>query len=541
MRTHDSLAAGERGIALVSSILVLTMCAVVVAICLSAAIGERTKSTGTHVARASLFAADAGVRTAQQVMTNTVRARLDSVTAAWSGSGPIITNPNTFFAGMPAAVSCSDPGFDASISVAFQDSAIAMASQTFDYRYVITSNGAASGFGRRSVKSTGVMRVSASRGSFTDYLVYTNQHVTPTGASIWFTSSTRFDGRVHSNGRLRFAYQPQFADLVTSVSSDAAFYNNGDNRNLNDDHNADIDVPVFGGGFNRSAPNIQLPTNAFSQMNASLGLSASNTTQPTNETINTQLGLASSSSAPPAGVYVVQSGGTVTGGLYVQGDLSQCKLSIDGQGRQVYSMVQGAATKTITVDRVANQTLVQTTSGTTSYAGVPRGVMYVKGTISDLRGPDRVNGSVVPGVAEHTKLLIACEQDIVLQRDLTCAQYDTGDNVLGLFSTGGSVRVATTAPNDMSLDAFVMAAGTDGSFKVDQHNEGSPRGDFFLRGGMVTEFYGAFGTFQNDERRSGYGRRFSYDRRGIVPPYFPTTNRFEANDPAARAVTWVEF
>ena len=541
MRTHHLPAAGERGIALVSSILVLTMCAVVVAICLSAAIGERTKSKGTHVARASLFAADAGVRTAQQVMTNTIRARLDSVTAAWSGAGPIITSPGTFFAGMPPTVTCTDPGFGATISVAFLDSTIAAMSQTFDYRYTITSNGQANGFGRRSVKSTGVMRVSASRGSFTDYLVYTNQHLTPSGSAIWFTSSTRFDGRVHTNGRLRFAYQPQFADLVTSVNSQAVYYNNGSNLNLDADRNADIDVPVFDGGFRRNAPNIALPSNAFSQMNAALGLSPTSTTAPTNETINTQLGLAASASAPAAGVYLVQSGGTVTGGLYVQGDLSQCQLSIDGQGRQVYTMVQGGTTKTITVDRAANVTRVLTGSGTTVYTGVPRGVMYVKGAIDDLRGPDRQSGLVVPGVAAHTQLLIASERDIVLQRDLTCADYSTGDNVLGLFSTGGSVRVGLTAPNDMHLDAFVMAAGSDGSFKVDQHDQGSPRGDFWLRGGMVTEFYGAFGTFQNDERRSGYGRRFSYDTRGIVPPYFPTTNRFEPNEPTARVVTWYEY
>jgi len=541
MRTSAHPAAGERGIALVSSVLVILMCSLVLAAFMAKVDSERSKSNGTHVARASLYAADAGVRTAQQVMTNTVRARLDSVTAAWSGSGAIITNPSTFFAGMPSTITNTGPDFNASISIAFESSAISAMSQTFDYRYTITSNGQDGGFGRRSVKSTGTMRVSASRGSFTDYLVYTNQHTTPSGSAIWFTSSTRFDGRVHSNGRLRFAFNPQFADLVTSVSRDAAFYNNGDTRTLDADHNGTLDVPTFGGGFNRGAPDIDLPENAFSQMNAALGLSADITTAPTNTTINAQLGLGVSSSAPANGVYLVNSGGAVTGGLYVQGDLSQCRLSIDANGNQVYTMVQGATTRTITVDRTNHVTKVQTGASLATYAGVPRGVMYVTGAISDLRGPDRVSGAVVPALARDTKLLIASERDMVIQRDITCSDYASGTNVLGLFSTSGSVRVGTSAPDNMHLDAFVMAAASDGAFTVDQYNEGSPRGDFHLRGGMVTEFYGAFGTFNGDARRSGYGRQFNYDARGVVPPYFPTTNRFEGNAPSARTVTWVEL
>ncbi len=541
MRTNHHTAAGERGIALVSSVLVILMCSLLMAAFMSKVTSERNKSSNVQVSRVSLYAADAGVRTAQQVMNNAVQARLDSVTAAWSGSGAIITDPGNFFSGMPTTITNTGPDFNASISVAFQGSAISPMTQTFDYRYTITSNGTGGGFGRRSVQSTGVMRVSASRGSFTDYLVYTNQHTTPSGSAIWFTSSTRFDGRVHSNGRLRFAFQPQFADLVTSVSRDAAYYNNGDTRTLDADNNGTLDVPVFGGGFNRGAPDIALPENAFSQMNAALGLSPEATSAPSNSTINTQLGLGSASTAAPDGIYLVNAAGAVTGGLFVQGELSQCRLSIDANGNQVYTMVQGSTTRTITVDRLNNMTKVQSGASLTTYTGVPRGVMYVNGRIADLRGPDRVSGAVVPAVARDTKLLIACESDIVVQRDITCADFEAGTNVLGLFSTDGSVRVGTSAPDNMHLDAFVMAAASDGAFTVDNYNEGSPRGDFFLRGGMVTEFYGAFGTFNGDARRSGYGRQFNYDARGVVPPYFPTTNRFEGNAPTARTMTWVEL
>jgi hypothetical protein len=38
---------------------------------------------------------------------------------------------------------------------------------------------------------------------------------------------TSFDGRVHTNGQLRFSYFPTFHDLVTSVNPKAWYYNNG--------------------------------------------------------------------------------------------------------------------------------------------------------------------------------------------------------------------------------------------------------------------------------------------------------------------------
>jgi hypothetical protein len=95
----------------------------------------------------------------------------------------------------------------------------------------------------------------------------------------------------------------------------------------------------------------------------------------------------------------------------------------------------------------------------------------------------------------------------------------------------------------MNLDAFVMATGSDGAFEVDNYNNGNERGVFNLRGGMVESWYGAFGTFNSStgQQSTGYGRNFQYDRRGIIPPYFPTTTRFTADIPAARTLAWREL
>ena len=59
---------------------------------------------------------------------------------------------------------------------------------------------------------------------------------------------------------------------------------------------------------------------------------------------------------------------------------------------------------------------------------------------------------------------------------------------------------------------------------------------------MTSEFYGAFFTFNaSGALKTGYARDFQYDRRGLIPPYFPTTNRFKADAPSARTIAWKEI
>jgi hypothetical protein len=68
------------------------------------------------------------------------------------------------------------------------------------------------------------------------------------------------------------------------------------------------------------------------------------------------------------------------------------------------------------------------------------------------------------------------------------------------------------------------------------------RGTIHLRGGMVSVTCGATGTMNHaGTLLSGYGTDFRYDRRGVIPPYFPTTGRFTANVPRARTLAWKEI
>jgi len=542
----------ERGIALISALMVLVLASILGVTFIATNSSERAITSNVHVARASLLAADAGVRAAQQRLANTVRAKLDSACNVYAGSGLILTNPGSIFPSGNISYSATNPSFSTTATIAYLDTNLSVNSQTYIYRYTITSTGTAGGGngGQRIVQSSGYLQVSADRGTFAQYLVFTNQHTSASGGTIWFTSSSQFDGRVHTNTHFSFAFKPGFTDLTTQVENKANFYNNGSTLSLAAAYNGTRDVPTFSGGFNRNSPVVTLPTNSYNQQNAALGLDPTSSSPPTNAQVNYAItsGGSSSGSTPPNGIYLINSGGAVTGGIYIQGNANQVKATCDTTAKtQTYTITQGSVTKTITINDATNTTSVYDGTSTTTYAGQPRGIVYANGAISDLRGPDRVSGQPVPAVLNNEQIMIAAKNDIVIQRDLTVEDYATGSAVVGIYSSGGNVRVGSSAPANCYLDAFVMATGGgtsgQGVFGVDNYNSGSPRGTFHLRGGMIAQYYGAFFTFDSDGvLQTGYARDFRYDKRGYIPPYFPTTNLYTRTDnPSARTLAWKEI
>ena len=229
----------------------------------------------------------------------------------------------------------------------------------------------------------------------------------------------------------------------------------------------------------------------------------------------------------------------------MQGTLDQLTATADTVTHtQKYVLKQGATTKTIIINRTLGTTSIQVGAATpVIWPGVPLGSTFVNGTLSDLRGPDRSSGTVPPAIEHSEQMLFTATGDIVIQRDLTCEDYSNGgQNVIGIFSSAGDVRIGTTAPSDCNLDAYVMAASSTGEFRVDNYDTGSPRGTFHMRGGCVSQYYGAFFTFNTSGvLQTGYARDWHYDRRGLVPPYYPTTITFDADQPSARTLSWKEI
>jgi hypothetical protein len=185
------------------------------------------------------------------------------------------------------------------------------------------------------------------------------------------------------------------------------------------------------------------------------------------------------------------------------------------------------------------------------------GVMFVDGSVTSLKGPARPASNLTnaddtpPALAEFSQITIAAKNDIHIKTDLkyesspcagknsvsggvftaaTCANK-TAVNILGVYSTDGDVAIDSPAdarytnngvPKDVKIEGVLMAS--KGSVRVDGYDQGaadSSLGQVNLTGGIIENYYGAFGITNG----KGFGRNFVYDERtgdGLAPPSFPT-------------------
>lgn len=390
-------------------------------------------------------------------------------------------------------------------------------SYIFYYAYSVESRGLvtenAPGVERKLKLIQGFFNVTIQKDNFAKFALFTSHHGSPSGDTVWFTADTSFSGPIHTNTRFSFANNPSsvFSSDVSQSQNSARFYNQGSPLLMDASSNPPYDVPVFNKTFTRGTNLINLPS-AVSQQDLK------------------DQALGTMGNPGPSGIYIPSSGGTLTGGVYVKGnqglpgDNAYITMSTSANG-PVYTITQSGATTTVTVDYAANQTTVQDASGNATYAGLPDGlsdeglIIYVDDDIESISGT----------VNKDTKVTVAAERDIIVTNHILYEQYTPSplsaegfDNVMGIISWGGNVRVGTSAPNNLSIHSVVMAP--TGVLTVDNYNAGAPRGIVTLLGGMITQFYGPFGTFSGSEQTSGYGRSFVYDSRmmkGVVPPYFP--------------------
>jgi hypothetical protein len=139
------------------------------------------------------------------------------------------------------------------------------------------------------------------------------------------------------------------------------------------------------------------------------------------------------------------------------------------------------------------------------------------------------------------RVTIVSENDINLEGSITYVDNPTvvtnSIDALGLIS-GGDIWIATNAPNNITIDAAMMATGLNpglnptptnflsaGSFGVTDYGNTSvgSRGLLTLYGGIVQEVRGAVGTVNGSTVLSGYNKNYSYDPRFVStpPPYYP--------------------
>lgn len=397
----------------------------------------------------------------------------------------------------------------------------------FPYYYQIQATSTVQNMTRK-VRLNGDLTVRVQRDNFAKYALFTDHHGLPSGDTVWFTSKTDFAGPLHTNERYSFAFNPgaTFEGHVTQHHNAARFYNSGFPILSDADSNGVKDVPVFYDGFERSVSEIVL---ASSVVKADLADQATGR-----------------QSLTATGIYVPNLSGNLVGGIYVKGN-PDITLGVDGSNNAQYNIKLGGARKVVTVNRGANTTTVTSIPGTTViYNGLPDGIdnlgtiIYVNGTVNKLEGT----------VQQDTELTVSSEWEINITNNIKYQNYtpavgtpgtvgyvppnaDGEKNLLGLVAWGGNINVATTAPDNIEMHGIVMAR--NGIFQVsDYDNTGRGiRGVATLLGGVITQFYGAFGLFNASSGApiSGYGRNFVYDQRtllGKAPPYFPSMKTFIA-------------
>ncbi|WP_189073888.1 DUF4900 domain-containing protein [Deinococcus sedimenti] len=452
------------------------------------------------------------------------------------------------------------------------------AGQTYYVDYVLNGQGNSGSF-KRNIETSGTLRLILGRtylnqyvlladdGGFTERSCITKNGKKYCSGGGYFGTGSVFDGPVHFNKNLALAGSPVFQYGLTVASPTTYMWDcQAQAWAVTTAQSTDCAKPDYGGyGQQHVSDAVTLPPNAFSQGRAALGGDENNQTALTTKEICLATGKVQNCT-PTNGVYVPNSSGTVSGGIYIQGNAQDVQLSVEGQN-QVYRITDEAGVVTvIKVNVTAKTTSVKTGSGqVVNLTGVPNGQFYVNGNIQSLRGPAR-NGSlpnpapstpdssvVPPAIAEQTQLNVASSGDIRIQGDLTYEknpnQNPDAKNVLGIISGGGQVLVGQGAPNDVYVMGSILAGATGKGLKVEGIDDAKAvygyRGKVHLLGSLAeaTDQLRGIGSVTGGLVK-GYDDDFKYDKRflngGVVPPYFPATTKFGVTAFIPQQRTWEE-
>ncbi|WP_158590287.1 DUF4900 domain-containing protein [Deinococcus sp. RM] len=422
--------------------------------------------------------------------------------------------------------------------------------------------------------------------SFVDRVLFTNHHTTKDDKRPNFTNQV-FDGPVHTNDRFTFAVgaTAQFKSKVTSAGCTA--YKTDGTCATNTDGSLKTKPGLYvsetlnqlgsGGITNLAGLTNAVPSGVgFAPVNGVVTPDWQSEFQPMPENAEDQ------AAAANAGGLNIPNGATVTLAASTSGNSVVSPTSYSATDKKwtpapTYQFITVKNGATITVYRVdaAGKMDIQSGSGWSSFRNPFNGVLYSNdgnasktGNIT-ISGPGRsTTGQPLPAIAGFSQLTIAAEDNVGIASDLTysdvpckapdsCASKDTPTNLLGIYSQSGNVSILKSAPDDINIHSVLMAG--EGEVNVESHDSNTVctsydrygnctasrgRGKVNLIGGLIENYYGAFGTFSPKNpstTTSGYGRNFSFDERmgegvGMSPPYFPLSPKWKIESPNSASV-----
>jgi hypothetical protein len=513
---HRSLAGKERGIALVTTLLLLLLLTAM-SLTMVLSVGSDMLINGYYGnGRAAFYAADSGANIARQEMVNYFE---NNYTTAYSATVPpfttstaggAVTYINGKYSGPLTSVSGPSGSWPGQFTLAPGSVQIALLpgypttatdsngkvdKYTYVYSYTLTSIGQSLGSEAATLNDSGTLTFIASLTSsstkmaFSAFGTFLNAYG---DCSAPFVAGT-MSGPFFTNGQWNFgdanalnsSTKYDFTDTVGQAGGNVSYWHGGscdDNASPTDTANGSTIAPTFQGGLQLAQQPHTLPTDSFSQEQAVLDGIGNSGSAPTNAQLSGILKNASGAAYPSggasSGVYLpyTTTGSPavktfVGGGIYVEGDAA-ITLSPSGSTGQVYTIVQNGVTTTVVTNPTATgagTTTIQVGNGPiTSINGVPElkdpstGVvtenatmLFVDGNITSLSGPGE--GASKPAINNGVALTVTAANNVTITGDI---RYTTepvttsgsSPDVLIPANNTGQVLGIFTAMGDIQMD-----------------------------------------------------------------------------------------
>lgn len=430
----------------------------------------------------------------------------------------------------------------------------------FHYSYEISSEGEANISGQHNQatrRETGTFDVEVERPSFATYGYFTQSAKNQFNSQLWFYDGEVYGGPTHVNsapptGQVAFWGQPTFNGPFSAVQEtyeESLFGGNAD--------------PVFNDSQAWGVDPITLPENGWSQLRAAIGEyeNIGDTSAPTNAELREVLGLPVSDEAVDKGVYYAANYNTGTdllGGIFINGNANTITLDADGDN-QVITVTQhnydggeydGEHSWVFTENKAYETVSVVCDGGTPqTFSGSLNGMIHTEGQVNGLYGDSTLDGADIESSQEIT---ISATGNIYVQNHITYesdpATYPDAINIFGIFSSEGNIFLGRNAPNNLHLDATVMATGAghgigaEGIVSAGRYDYYYPnKGNWYLTGGLIENTNQTTGVFYSNGHVTGYTWAFTYDERflsGAAPPYFPYVTKFVVTMLGIDAQSW---
>lgn len=523
----------QRGVALITALLMTVVFLVLVGALMGQMIGE-LQDVGAHSNSAkALNAAYAGVENmVLQIEENA------------SGPGHVAPAPINYTYPSPATVK-----YAATVSQTWNSSSGLV-------YYEINSTGTETNSGQtRSV--TALVR------SF-PYSYY-EQFTAGNSGSVYYVTGEKFDGPVYNGGTMNVWYQdpataPIFNSSVTTAGT-PSWYQGAAKTSV--PYSSVKWADVTSGGptqFQIGSNPMKLPTfqnNLAVSSEAFYGNSSNTSGLPT--------GL--SNGIYVNGVSATTGSGQLKTGLYIQGDvkITPCTGTCGSfSGNNEVFTIQPNGTNTIPASYTVainfsgsgTTTVTQTTNCTgtcpsVTYTGLlsgqpnagtvaGNGAIFVDGNINLYSGT--IHGDYSLTVPDYTTdhghgITLRGAAPGILYKD----QTSTSTDELGIWAN--DIKVNSTSTTGYEFDGSIMtgyygedsppycpgSGCTDGNFSNVNYNNGTPQGAFTFYGGLIQNSNGAMGISSGGSLVSGFDRKYKYDSRlaSNPPPGFPITNRYD--------------